>query len=874
MGDSARTVTELYQALRPLILRDVAAAAAPAAAGGGMAAHALNGAYHTGSLAEGQAPWAATKVELVAHAALPDVHHAAATAGNVGIEVVGQAIGLAAAAGGAGLAYAAGVLSVNVSGLGLSVTGDAVTLTSSSNPGAAAAVLASDASGYLNLVRLVLSDRLRTPTIDTASGNLTLQPAGDITIDPVGNDVLPATNYDINLGALSKKYLTLHAAELWVETLVAQNTIATIGGRILVGPTTYLSRDMGTGDTTIYVRHNQMVSGDRAYMEADGSVEFFAITSGPTTISATEYSYTVTRNLDGTGANAWYAGDAMFNTGQAGNGFIDLYSLRGVKSASQAGPTIVGNIRNSSTFNDWSEAWAIGNLNGLYGYGANTVGVGLGKYASGQPNVVIDPTNGVRLRQYTTDMIVLDPSGNSYFAGVMTIGTSGEIRQGTGTLGSNYTGLRIWRDSNVGRIGGYASNVLQWYGDTAGNLVAGTGYVTLNASGIDVASYHDSRTSTPEPGYSDPISSPSAALTYDASDQGDAWYSAIDGLKTYNGGTALRLFGSSRHAVDSGQYASSWSHYVDAVLEMPGVTKPSGTGSWFERLWLKAPSTSVVLVAGRIGINTASPDTAIDMLAANAILRLKHGTDDAGTMGLEFTHRNDSGSYPDLTKTAILSKAVGSYGRSSLHFVVDSAADVNSYDITADTAMIIDGSTRYVGIGSASPDAILDVEKSHTDFSTSFMRLTNSNASGQTPLDFYINGALAAKFRADYAGNANYVANGGAHYFFTGGDFGTGTARLLIGSTGNVGIATTSPGSALDVRSGEVRVGNTSDLYSAKIQTNGNIHAQGAVTTEVFLQMMSASTPSSATGFARMWYDGTNIKVILPGGTTKTLSWT
>src|SRR5690606_11660297 len=160
-----------------------------------------------------------------------------------------------------------------------------------------------------NLVRLALSDRLRTPLIDTVSGNLTLQPAGDITIDPVGNDALPATDYDINLGALSKKYLTLHAAELWVETVAAQNPIATDGGRILVGPTTYLSRDMGTGDTTIYVRHNQMVSGDRAYMEAEGKVEFFAITSGPTTISATEYSYTVTRNLDGSGANIWYAGD-------------------------------------------------------------------------------------------------------------------------------------------------------------------------------------------------------------------------------------------------------------------------------------------------------------------------------------------------------------------------------------------------------------------------------------------------------------------------------------------------------------------------------------------------------------------------------------
>ncbi len=93
--------------------------------------------------------------------------------------MAGQAISLAAAAAGAGLAYAAGVLSVNVAGLGMSVAGDAVTLGSSSNPGAAAAILASDASGYLNLVRLVvLSDRLRAPAIDTASGPLTLDRPG------------------------------------------------------------------------------------------------------------------------------------------------------------------------------------------------------------------------------------------------------------------------------------------------------------------------------------------------------------------------------------------------------------------------------------------------------------------------------------------------------------------------------------------------------------------------------------------------------------------------------------------------------------------------------------------------------------------------
>jgi hypothetical protein len=369
-------------------------------------------------------------------------------------------------------------------------------------------LLKSDASGYLNLVRLIASDRLRSSLLDTATGNLTLQPAGDITIDPVGNDVLPATNYDINLGALSKKYLTLHAAELWVETLVAQNTIATIGGRILVGPTTTLTRDLAAAATTIYVKHNQMISGDRAYMEANGSVEFFAITSGATS-TGTDYSYTVTRNLDGSGANDWYAGDAMFNTGQTGNGFIDQYSIRGVKTASQAGPTIVGNVRLSSTYNDWAERWAVGNLNGLYGYGTNVYG-----FAAGDPSGVwlaADATNGLRMMNSTqtrlllstagnlrlydpsgTPVISLDNDGSSYFAGAMTIGTGGEIRQGTGTLGSNYTGLRIWRDTNVGRIGGYNNNVLQWYAGTDGYLYAGGGAAAITRYGYMIQDTPDS----------------------------------------------------------------------------------------------------------------------------------------------------------------------------------------------------------------------------------------------------------------------------------------------------------------------------------------------------------------------------------------------
>jgi len=461
-------------------------------------------------------------------------------------------------------------------------------ITTSDNPGANAIILASDASGDLQLEHIGVgvsptryldvlgtSEQLRlawdagnyTSFTVSSGGNLSIEPNGNLLLETgSGSDHIdPITNYKENLGQLSKKYLTLHAAELWVETLVAQETIATIGGRILVGPTTKFEVDLpdsttvtdeilnggfedaGVGDpdffadwtenvgdgtiaigtartgsngcrlvsgassdtyvhqnvtvapddvyslrfftksftadtdigrynvydvtnaapiialTTvncvagdnsnyyetsvnftvpalcvsirIYFRcpdtdtdraifdditltqgveisteHNQMTPGDNAYSEADGKVEFFWIIDGPAGAES-PYTYMVNRNLDGTGENDWFAGDALFNTGAIDNGFIDLYSYSGIKSGT-TGPTIVGNIRNGIEFNDWSENWAIGNLNGIYGYSGNTYGSAFGKYETGIPWVSMDSTNGFRVMQHTTQLAKWDTSGN------------------------------------------------------------------------------------------------------------------------------------------------------------------------------------------------------------------------------------------------------------------------------------------------------------------------------------------------------------------------------------------------------------------------------------------------------------------------------
>lgn len=749
-------------------------------------------------------------IDLSAHAADPAAHHALATAGNAGISVSGQAVSLAADAAGAGLWYAAGVLAVgvaNTGATGLSVEADAVRLTSSSNPGAAAAILASDASGYLNLVRLVLSDRLRTPTIDTASGPLTLDPAGDV-VSLAASTAVQTANYASQLTGWRATYAGegdfryLFVDEMHAKSFIADLEQALAGGQIISKSVAMVAEAFTVpaagAAATLRVRDLPSAANMAVFQSGDTvRLRTFSRAAGSLTIA--DAWGVVTSYADGTGANegtqtwtftrssapnagAISAGTVIqpdsivLDYGTSGNGYYEVNAIDGAYGLNSPYARIVSWTTHPAT----GQALRVqmGNLRGVYGYASTVYGIAMGDPTAA--NVTVEATNGVRLRQGTTDMIVLDAAGNSYFAGVMTIGTSGEIRQGTGTIGSNYTGLRIWRDSSIGRIGGYASNVLQWYGDTAGNLVAGAGYVTLNASGIDVASYHDSRTSTPEPGYSDPISNPAAALTYHATDQGEAWLSAVDGWKTYNGGTALRLFGSSRHAVDSGQPASNWSHYVDAVLEMPGVTKPAGTGSWFERLWLKAPSTSLVLFNGLAQLN-----------------------------GYTMWHAGNDGS-----GTGLDADTLDTYHAAS--FALLSGATF----------------TGTVNCYSNSANPIIQV---------------TAGSSGSFPLFQLVDGRASGVTWNIESGRIT-----GALTFY---QSGTGT-RMLIDSNGNM------------------MVGNTSDLYSAKIQTNGNIHAQGAVTSELYLQMATASTPAAATGFVRLWFDGTNIKVILPGGTTRTLNWT
>jgi hypothetical protein len=297
------------------------------------------------------------------------------------------------------------------------IVGDVIYASSSTALGRLAAattgqVLASNGTGAAPVYTA-------TPSLTSIGGaaNLTLNPTGDLVLGPAGADILPNTGYTQNLGALTNKYLTLHAAELIVETLVAQNTIATIGGRILVGPTTVLTSDLTSGATSIIVKHNQMANGDRVVMQANGNTEWMAIASSAS--GSGPYTYTVTRDLDSSGANTWTAGDAVFNTGAAGKGFIDLYSYSGILSGN--GPTRVGNVRTGTNYNQVSPRWAIGNCNGIYGYSGDNWCVALGDDANAW--VKIDDSNGIRMGEAANTYLAITPTGNATFSGSLTVGT-------------------------------------------------------------------------------------------------------------------------------------------------------------------------------------------------------------------------------------------------------------------------------------------------------------------------------------------------------------------------------------------------------------------------------------------------------------------
>ncbi len=116
----------------------------------------------------------------------------------------------------------------------------------------------------------------------------------------------------------------------------------------------------------------------------------------------------------------------------------------------------------------------------------NTPGILIGQAAASQSNVYIT-AGKIALRNNTTEKIVLNADGSASFEGVINIGASGGIFQGTGTFAAPTTALKIYNSGGTGLLEMWGSGTKQVYFHTDGTLRAGGGNVTLSSGGIQIA---------------------------------------------------------------------------------------------------------------------------------------------------------------------------------------------------------------------------------------------------------------------------------------------------------------------------------------------------------------------------------------------------
>ena len=312
-----------------------------------------------------------------------------------------------------------------------------------------------------------------TPTFGSVT-TPTILSAGDITLNPTGKDVLPQSTVDIDLGDYNKMWRSLYAAELIVETIVAQDVMATIGGRIMVAPTTKLIAVCSSSATTIDVEHNNIQNKYVMLKTAPNGVaqiEVMKIANSAGTGITGGYRYSISsRNLDNTTANTWQIGDAVCSLGgSAGEGFIDLTSTSTVLN--HAGPTMAIYSRTAATnWNDLKPTVAVGQLSSFVDYSSNDkFGIAIGNDITLTPTssfkgLTADNTNGLRMFNTPIELY----NGN---VKRVKITSNGTMKMGTQLDDSGYGGSETahfhWDGANLTLTGAITVNT-GYIGGSAG----------------------------------------------------------------------------------------------------------------------------------------------------------------------------------------------------------------------------------------------------------------------------------------------------------------------------------------------------------------------------------------------------------------------
>ena len=212
----------------------------------------------------------------------------------------------------------------------------------------------------------------------------------DGTRNPTGS-IIPNLSDAYDLGSTTNLWRRLYASEFDTFVLKA-NAISVVGGMQYVGKGEgTLPTALSAGATTYdFGAGHSCAPSDFLLFRTLGQVEYIQV---GTLISGNNYN--ITRNLDGSGADAWPIGAVYFNLGYNGTGRIELDAVNTPRIAIK---------RQGTTYNtnmaSFGEPVRIGDLASWDGSSATSrFGIALGSYNGGNGNYLMyDAINGFVLK--------------------------------------------------------------------------------------------------------------------------------------------------------------------------------------------------------------------------------------------------------------------------------------------------------------------------------------------------------------------------------------------------------------------------------------------------------------------------------------------